>query len=46
MIVAAEVTTGDALPAVVGRLFRRNEIASLHVHSAAHGCYQCRVERV
>jgi hypothetical protein len=45
MIVAAEVTTGDALADVVGRLFERDEIASLHVHSAAYGCYLCRVER-
>ncbi len=45
MIVAAEVTTGDALPDVVGRLFERDEIISLHVHNAAYGCYQCRVER-
>jgi Protein of unknown function (DUF1203) len=45
MIIAAEVTTGDALPEVVGRLFRRDEIVSLHVHNAAYGCYQCRVER-
>jgi hypothetical protein len=45
MIVAAEVTAGDALPDVVDRLFGRDEITSLHVHSAAYGCYQCRVER-
>jgi|GraSoi_2013_40cm_1033754.scaffolds.fasta_scaffold21861_2 Protein of unknown function (DUF1203) len=45
MIIAAEVTTGDALPEVVGRLLRRDEIISLHVHNAAYGCYQCRVER-
>ena len=45
MIVTAEVTTGDALPEVVGRLFRRDGIVSLHVHNAAYGCYQCRVER-
>src|SRR5215470_2594793 len=45
MIVAAEVTTGDALADVVDRLLKRAEIVSLHVHSAAYGCYQCRVER-
>jgi len=45
MIVTAEVTTGDTLPEVVGRLFRRDGIVSLHVHNAAYGCYQCRVER-
>ena len=45
MIVAAEVATGDALPEVVDRLLRRNEIVSLQVHSAAYGCYLCRVER-
>lgn len=45
MIVAAEVTTGDALPEVVDRLFGPDEIIGLHVHSAAYGCYQCRVER-
>jgi Protein of unknown function (DUF1203) len=46
MMVAAEVTTGDGLPDVVDRLFKRDEIVSLHVHNAAYGCYQCRVERV
>ena len=45
MIVTAEVTTGDTLPEVVGRLFRRDGIVSLHVHNAAYGCSQCRVER-
>ena len=45
MIVAAEVTTGDALPGIVGRLFEGDEIVNLHVHSAAYGCYLCRVER-
>ena len=45
MIVAAEVTTGDELPDVVDRLFGRDEVVSLHVHNAAYGCYQCRVER-
>jgi hypothetical protein len=46
MIVAAEVTTGDTLPEIVDRLFRRDDIVTLHVHHAAYGCYQCRVERV
>src|SRR5215470_14811893 len=45
MIVAAEVTTGDALPDVIGRLFGRDDVAILHVHHAAYGCFQCRVER-
>jgi len=45
MIVAAEVTTAAALPDVVDRLFERDEIVTLHVHNAAYGCYQCRIER-
>ena len=45
MIVAAQVTTGAELPDVVDRLFGRDDIVDLHVHSAAYGCYQCRVER-
>ncbi len=46
MIVAAEVTSADALREAIERLFRRDEVLSLHVHNAAYGCYQCRVERV
>ena len=45
MIVAAEVTTGDVLPKVIDRLFRREDVAILHVHHAAYGCFHCRVER-
>jgi hypothetical protein len=45
MIVTAEVSTGDELPAAVARLFADNTIADLHVHYAAYGCFQCRVER-
>lgn len=45
MIIAAEAMTGDVLPEVVGRLFGRDDILCLHVHSATHGCYLCRVER-
>jgi hypothetical protein len=45
MIVAAEVTTGAELPTVVDRLLGRGEIAQLHVHSAAYGCFLGRIER-
>lgn len=45
MIVAAEVTTGDVLPEVIDRLLRREDVAILHVHHAAYGCFHCRVER-
>jgi Protein of unknown function (DUF1203) len=45
MIAAAHVTTGDELPDLVDRLFGRDEIAELHVHSATHGCYLARVAR-
>ena len=45
MIVAAQVTTGDDLPTAVDRLFADEEIADVHVHSAAYGCYLCRVAR-
>jgi hypothetical protein len=44
-MLTAEVTTGGELPGVVARLFGRNEVAVLHVHNAAYGCYQCRIER-
>jgi hypothetical protein len=45
MMVTAQVTNGDELPAAVARLFVNDDIADLHVHYAAHGCFQCRIER-
>jgi hypothetical protein len=45
MMVVAEVTTGHELPDALRRLLGNDAIAELHVHNAAYGCYQCRVER-
>jgi hypothetical protein len=45
MIVAAQVTDGDGLPAAIDRLFANDNVGEVHVHHAAYGCYQCRVVR-
>ena len=41
----AEVAPGAELEALVGRFFRRPEVAYLHAHNARRGCYSCRVDR-
>ena len=45
MMVDAEVTPGAELEALIGRCFRRPEVAYLHAHNARRGCYSCRVDR-
>ncbi len=45
LMVAADVTDGRALEAVVERLFDDARVAFLHVHFAKPGCYACRVDR-
>lgn len=45
MMVAADVTTGDELLSAAARLLAREDVALLHVHHAAFGCYHCRIER-
>ena len=45
LIVAAEVADSETLQDAVRRLFGGDDIAAIHVHHAAFGCYLCRVER-
>jgi uncharacterized protein DUF1203 len=45
MIVAAQVTNGNELPAALEGLLAGDEVADVHVHSAAYGCYLCRAAR-
>ncbi len=44
-LVDAEVTEGKNLEAIIERLFADSQIASLHLHNARPGCYNCRVDR-
>jgi hypothetical protein len=44
-IVAAEVTPGTELEAVIARLFGDPQVAYLHLHNARPGCYAARVDR-
>ncbi|HET7202102.1 MAG TPA: DUF1203 domain-containing protein [Steroidobacteraceae bacterium] len=44
-IVAAEVTPGTELEAVIERLFADPRVAYLHLHNARPGCYAARVDR-
>ncbi len=45
MMVTAQVATAEELPTAIACLFADDAVADLHVHNAAHGCFQCRVER-
>jgi hypothetical protein len=45
MMVDGEVTKGDELEAVIGRLFADERVRYLHIHNAIPGCYNCRVVR-
>lgn len=45
LIVDAEVVDGNALEALIGKFFEREDVAYLHVHYARRGCYACRVDR-
>ena len=44
-IVAAEVTPGAELEAVIERFFADPAVAYLHLHNARPGCYAARVDR-
>ena len=46
LMVDAEVGEGNALEALIGKLFARPDVAYLHLHHARRGCYACRVDRV
>jgi Protein of unknown function (DUF1203) len=45
MMTGAEVVEGTEVEAVIGRLFRDDRAAYLHVHYARPGCYAARIER-
>jgi hypothetical protein len=41
----AEVTPGDGLAALAGRLLAGPDVLELHVHHARPGCFACRIVR-
>jgi hypothetical protein len=45
MMQAARICAGGDVPDAVAGLWREPRIAYLHLHSATHGCYLCRVDR-
>jgi hypothetical protein len=45
MLVAAELALADDVEAVIGRHFARPEVAYLHAHNAAQGCFAARIDR-
>jgi hypothetical protein len=45
MMVDADVTPGEALEVILGRIFADPAVAYVHVHNAKRGCYAARVER-
>jgi hypothetical protein len=40
-----ECIDADALPEAAARVLARDDVAYVHVRSAANNCYQCRIER-
>jgi hypothetical protein len=45
MMVDAELASGDALEPVIARMFAQEQVAYIHVHNAARGCYAARIDR-
>jgi hypothetical protein len=45
MLVDAAVVAGAKLEPEVERMFERAEVAYLHAHFAAHGCFAARIDR-
>lgn len=45
MLCAAALATGDDKDEQIRALFGRPEIAYIHAHNAAHGCFTARIER-
>jgi len=45
MMVGCELVNGAVLEETIGRLFANPQVAYLHLHYAAPGCYAARVER-
>jgi Protein of unknown function (DUF1203) len=42
----ADVVDGNALPAMIEKLFKTDGVDYLHAHFAKRGCYACRIDRV
>jgi len=45
MMLSAEVLKGSELEEHIERFFGEKSVKYLHIHNAAPGCYNCRVER-
>jgi hypothetical protein len=45
MMIDAAVVAGSEIKAHIEKVFADRDIAYLHLHSAAAGCYSCKVER-
>lgn len=45
MLVAAELALADDVEAAIDRQFAKPEVAYLHAHNAAHGCFAARIDR-
>jgi hypothetical protein len=45
MLVGAELALADDVEAAIERQFARPEVAYLHAHNAAHGCFAARIDR-
>lgn len=46
LMIDADIAPGEALPALIDRLFASSRVAYLHAHYAKWGCYAARVDRV
>ena len=45
MIIDADVAKGDDIARTIERLFENDQIAFIHAHNAAQGCYAGRIDR-
>jgi hypothetical protein len=45
MLVGAELALAEDVEAVIERQFASPEVAYLHAHNAAHGCFAARIDR-
>jgi len=45
MLVGADLALGNDVEAAIERQFARPEVAYLHAHNAAHGCFAARIDR-
>ncbi len=46
LMVDADVVPGSDVPAVLERLFARDDVSYVHLHNAKRGCFSCRVDRM